>query len=271
MRLGRPPLLLLEDVYMAKTGKALKRTQAKSKEKMNKLTALFVVGVLLETYLLVVDQFYTRGTGAQMLTMSNVLVGVGLAGVATAVVGAALHWKKGELHSWGVYIAGSGVLLALTSLLCLKVNTSAAGMLSVAVPAVLLLAVVYTLYVSDFFWLAVSLAVSLGEVWYWRRCAAVQYLRLSAIVLLVLALAVVAAIAVLTVRAAKSKGVVTLGERRIRLLERDSKPALPLALHAVCAAVMLAAVLSSAAALYGFLLLAVILFAAAVYYTVAAL
>lgn len=255
---------------MAKTGKALKRTQAKSKEKMNRLTALFIVGVALETYLLLVNQFYTRGTGAQMMTMSALLVAFGLAGLSLAAVGFVLHRRGSRFQTWGVCLAGAGLFLAATSVLCLKVNTAAAGMLSVAVPAALLLAVVYTLYVSDFFWLALSLMASLGAIWYWRHCAAVAYLRVSAVILLVLALCVTVGILVLTLRAAKNHGVVTLGERRIRMLERGSKPVV-VALHGVCAAALVAAAVSGTAALYGFLLLAVMLFAAAVYYTVSAL
>lgn len=237
---------------------------------MNRLTVLFTEGVLLEIYLLAVNQLYTRGTGAQMMLMSRLLVSVGIAGVVLAVVGFALHRGGEKLRGWGIYVSGAGVFLALTSLLCLKVNSASAEMLSVALPVALLLAVVYTLYVSDFFWLALSLTVSLGAVWYWRRCAAVTYLRVSAVILLVLALAAVIAIMVLTVRAAKSHGVVTLGERRIRMVEKDSNRKV-LLLHGVCVAVMIVAAVSGIAALYGFLLLAVVLFATAVYYTVAAL
>ncbi len=255
---------------MAKTGKALKRTQAKSKEKMNMLTVFFVVGVLLETYLLLVNRFYTQGTGAQMMTMSRVLVAMGLVGLVWAAVGVVLHKGAGKMKPYSLYVCGSGVFVALTSLLCLKVNTAAAGMLSVAVPVVMLLAVVYILYVSDFFWLAVSMTASLGAVWYWRRCFAVSYLRLSAVILMLLAVAVVGGIMVLTFRAMKNRGVVMLGERRIRMAEKDSKPAL-LVLHGICLAVLLASAAVSSVALYGFLLLGVMLFASAVYYTVSAL
>ena len=255
---------------MAKTGKALKRTQAKSKEKMNMLTALFTVGVLLETYLLVVNQFYAQGTGAQMMFMSRVLVAMGFVGLVFAAVGVALYKGTGKLRAYGPYVSGAGVFVALTSLLCLKVNTAAAGMLSVAVPVVLLLAVVYTLYVSDFFWLAVSMVASLGAIWYWRRCFAVNYLRFSAVILMVLAVVLVAGIMLLTCRAMKNRGVVVVGERRVRMMEKDSKPTL-LALHGVCLAVMLVSAAVSSLALYGFLLIGVLLFASAVYYTVSAL
>ena len=255
---------------MAKTGKALKRKQAKSTEKMNMLTVFFVVGVLLETYLLLVNQFYAQGTGAQMMTMSNVLVAMGFVGLVWTAVGAALYKGNGKLKPYSLYVSGSGVLVALTSLLCLKVNTAAAGMLSVAVPVALLLAVVYTLYVSDFFWLALSMTVSLGAVWYWRRCFAVNYLRLSAVVLMLLAVALVAGIMVLTFRALKNRGIVVIRERRIRMTEKDSKSTL-LVLHGLCLAVLLLSAAVSAVALYGFLLLGVMLFASAVYYTVSAL
>ena len=255
---------------MAKTGKALKRTQAKSKEKMNTLTVLFVLGCIMETYLLLVHQFYTQGTGQQMMTMSGVLTGAGIAGLVLAVVGTVLYKGNGKLRVWGPCVAAIGVCLALTSLLCLKVNSSAAGMLSVVVPVVMLLAVVYMLYVSDFFWLAVSMAASLGALWYWRRCFAVSYLRLSAVILMLLAVALVVGIMVLTFRATKNHGIVTVGERRIRMTEKDSKSVL-LVMHGGCLAVLLVSAAVSSISLYGFLALCVALFAAAVYYTVSAL
>ena len=56
---------------MAKTRKSLKKIQAKSKQKMDKLTGLFSVGCLAELLLFVVHQFYTQGTGAQMMTIDR--------------------------------------------------------------------------------------------------------------------------------------------------------------------------------------------------------
>ena len=87
---------------------------------------------------------------------------------------------------------------------------------------------------------------------------------------MVLAVVLVAGIVLLTFRAMKNRGVVVVGERRIRMTEKDSKPAL-LALHGICLAVMLVSAAVSSVALYGFLAICVMLFASAVYYTVSAL
>lgn len=257
---------------MAKTGKTLKKTQAKSKEKMNMLAALFVAGCLLETYLLLVHQFYTRGTGRQMMATARVLTATPFVGLAFAAAGAVLLRRgRGKLRGWGGCLIGAGAFLAAAALLCLKVNSGAAGMLAFALPVAMLLAVVYELYVREFFWIAVSLTATVFALWYWRRCAAISYLRPSAVALLVLAFAAVAAVALLGWRAQRGRGVLALGGRRFRMLEAEGGKAALFAVCGLCLAAMLLSLLRASLTFYAICALSALLFAAAVYYTITAL
>ncbi|MGM9619556.1 MAG: hypothetical protein ACI3W8_06990 [Oscillospiraceae bacterium] len=257
---------------MAKTKRALKKTQAKSKEKMNVLAALFVAGCLLETYLLLVHKFYTRGTGAQMMATAKVLAATPFVGLLLVVAGAVLLRRgQGKLRSWGGCCVGGGLFLAVAALLCLKVNTGAAGMLGFAVPVAMLLAVVYELYVSEFFWIAASLTATLCALWYWRRCSAISYLRVSAVVLMLLVLAAVAVVAVLSWRALQSKGLLVFRGRRFRMLEEDADKPVLFAAYGLCLAALLLSLVKASLAFYAVCALCVVLFAAAVYYTVTAL
>lgn len=259
---------------MAKTQKTWKKTQAKSKQKMNTLTALFVLGCVAETILLVVHQLYTRGTGAQMMATSRVLTALPLVGVVLFLSG--LVMRRGELERlrpYGGYVSALGVFLAVMAALCLWVNSSAAGMLAVVVPAAMVLAVIHELYVSDFFFLAISYSVGIGALWYWNRCAGIAYLHIGAAVLLLLAVLAVLAVFLLTMRAMEGSGVVKLRSIRLRMVEKGGKKPALLLLHLLpmVAMTMTATVFGSGAAVYALLLLSVVLFVAAVYYTVTAL
>lgn len=257
---------------MAKSKKSMKKIQAKNKQEMDKLTKLFVVGCVAELILFVVHQFYTQGTGAQMMGMHRVLKVMPVVGISLLVGGVVIH--RGEMtniRGYGVYIAGLGGLLALLSPLCLKVDSGAAGMLAAVVPAGMLLAVVFVLYTRDFFWFALNAAAAMGAIWYWGRFGAIPYLRVGALVLMVLALIVAAAVVVLTVMAKKGEGVATVCGHKLRMMESgEIKPAV-LAGHALVLVTLAAALASKALAVYCLMTLGVMLFVAAAYYTVTAL
>ena len=256
---------------MAKTKKSLKKIQAKSKQKMDKLTGLFSVGCLAELLLFVVHQFYTQGTGAQMMTMAKVLAVMPVVGIVLLVAGVVIH--RGEMKSIrpaGAYVAGFGAFLALLGPLCLKVNSGAAGLLAAVVPAVMLLAVVFVLYNRDFFWLALDAALAMDAIWYWNRFGAINYLRLSALVLMALALIVAVGVLALTVLSKKNKGIATVRGREIRMLESGEVKVAMLAGHALVLAAIAVALVSSFG-LYCLMALGVMLFVSAAYFTVTAL
>ncbi|MBR2928385.1 MAG: hypothetical protein IKC24_04425 [Oscillospiraceae bacterium] len=256
---------------MAKTKKNLKKIQAKSKQKMDKLTGLFGIGCVAELVLFVVHQFYTRGTGAQMMGAARVLGIMPVVGIVLLVTGVVIH--RGEMtgiRPAGVYVSGFGAFLALLGPLCLKVNSGAAGLLAAVVPAVMLLAVVFVLYSRDFFWLALNAAVAMDAIWYWNRFGAIDYLRLSALVLMALALIVAIAVLALTVLSKKNKGVATVRGREIRMMESGEVKVAMLAGHVLVLAAI-AVALVSGFSVYCLMALGVMLFVSAAYFTVTAL
>ena len=257
---------------MAKNKKSLKKVQAKSKQQMDKLTGLFAFGCVAELILFVVHQFYTQGTGAQMMSMARVLAVMPVVGIVLLVGGVVIH--RGEMQRfrpYGAYVAGMGAFLALLGPLCLKVNSGTAGLLAAVVPAVMLLAVVFNLYTRDFFWLALNAAVAMDAIWYWNRFGSIAYLRLSALVLMVLALAVAAAVIALTVLSAKTKGVATVRGCKIRMLEGNTvKPAM-LAAHGLVLAALVVALVGGGFSVYCLMALGVMLFVSAAYFTLTAL
>ncbi len=257
---------------MAKNKKSLKKVQAKSKQKMDKLTGLFAFGCVAEVLLFVVHQFYTQGTGAQMMNMARVLAVMPVVGIVLLVGGVVIHRGDMErIRPFGVYVAGMGAFLALLGPLCLKVNSGAAGLLAAVIPAMMLLAVVFTLYTRDFFWLALNAAVAMDAIWYWNRFSSIAYLRLSALVLMALALVVAVAVIALTVLSAKTKGVASVRGCKIRMLEGSAvKPAM-LAGHGLILAALVVALVSGGLSVYCLMALGVMLFVSAAYFTLTAL
>lgn len=257
---------------MAKTQKSLKKIQAKSKQKMDQLTGFFVVGCVAELILFVVHQLYTQGTGVQMMNMARVLAVMPMVGIALLVGGIVIH--RGEMEKIrpaGMYVAGLGAFLALLGPLCLKVNSGAAGLLAAVVPAVMLLAVVFVLYTRDFFWLALNAAVAMDALWYWSRFAAIDYLRISAWMLMALAMIVAVVILVLTVSSKKDKGVAKIRGCKLRMLESGEVKTAMLAGHALVLAALAVALVSSALSVYCLMALGMVLFVSAAYFTVTAL
>ena len=256
---------------MAKTKKNLKKIQAKSKQKMDKLTGLFAVGCVAELVLFVVHQFYTQGTGMQMMSTARVLGVMPVVGIVLLVAGVVIH--RGEMTSIrpaGVYVSGFGAFLALLGPLCLKVNSGAAGLLAAVVPPVMLLAVVFVLYTRDFFWLALNAAVAMDAIWYWNRFGGIGYLRVSALVLMALALIVAVAVLALTVLSKKNKGVAIVRGREIRMLESGEVKVAMLAGHVLVLAAVAVALVSSFS-VYCMMALGVMLFVSAAYFTVTVL
>ena len=136
--------------------------------------------------------------------------------------------------------------------------------------AVMLLAVVFVLYSRDFFWLALNAAVAMDAIWYWNRFGGIGYLRVSALVLMALALIVAIAVLALTVLSKKNKGLATVRGREIRMMESGEVKVAMLAGHVLVLAAIAVALVSSFS-VYCLMALGVMLFVSAAYFTVTAL
>ena len=255
---------------MAKNAK--KNTSLKNGEKLNNLTVLFLMGCVMETYLLIIYKMYVRGTGPQMLFIWEVLTYMPYFGAALALVGTLLCRKmKGRRVNWGLWMIGTGLFLLVSTVFSRQVHSYGAILFCAIVPITMLLAVIYKLYTGEFFWSALSLTMGIGWLWIWRRSFDYPERRIIAFVILGLILATLALAAWFTHQAGQNKGWVTLrGKRRQMISAYGDRPFL-YAVYALCAAAPAAAVFMPTLAYYGMYALGAVLFAAAIYYTVKAL
>lgn len=228
----------------------------------------FLAGCVAELYLLIVRRFYINGNAPQQIAWYDrylpILIGAGAAVFAAGAVLSAL-WKadrKKRAAAW--YMTGGGAFLALATLLIRLLNVSAVTLLSVVVPVVMLLTILWTLYDRE---CAVSLTVlgaSLVVLWVCHRALSHlrfgMLIRIGAVVFLVL----LAAAVLLFRRAGKNQG--KLGTLRILPADANLLP-----IYTACGLSLLsvaAALLGSSAAYYAMWALALVTFALAVYYTV---
>lgn len=240
----------------------------KRDEPMTGAMKFFLAGCVAELYLLIVRRFYLGGTAAQQIAWYDsylwILAGLG---AAVLVLGAVLSvmWKadrKKRVIGW--YTAGGGAFLAISALLIRALNAPVVTLLSVVVPVVMLLAILWSLYDRECAISLTILGVSLIFLWIFRRTLSSSYYgtlaRVAAVVLLVL----LAAAVVLSRRANKNGG--RLGKFRLLPADADLLP-----IYTACglsAAAVVVVLLSAAAAYYAMWALAVVVFALAVYYTV---
>ena len=254
---------------MAKTAKNKKEASGrKTTGQMGNLLTIFFVGCLWETYLLVAERFYLRGTGKEMLAAYEVLNILPYVGLVLAAAGAILMKKQ---RKWGVWILISGLFAALSSFACLHVDITIFSGLVFLIPAVMLLAVVYRLYGREFFFIACALGGSLAVLWYWHRRYAFSQYRTAGLALMLLALLALAALSYLAWQACKNKGMVTFFSRRVRMLPESPDKLFLFGSFAVSFAALLVSAFFGTMSFYAMILLGVVLFVTAIYYTVTAL
>lgn len=239
----------------------------KRDEPMTGAMKFFLAGLVAELYLLIIRRFYVNGTAVQMIAWFDYLVYFAVAGLAVFAVGAVLSvlWradKKKRVIGW--YTAGAGAFLGIASGLIRLLNAPALTLLSVVVPAVMLLGILWTLYDRECAWALTILGTSLIALWVCRKgISHLQlgiYVRIAAVIYLVL----LAVVFYLTRKASQNRGV--LGKFQLFPANADVTP-----IYVACglsAAAMAAALISTSIAYYALWALAIVVFALAVYYTV---
>lgn len=249
---------------MAKKSNA---TSAKSIRKSNATfhaaMTVFLAGCAAELYLLIINRYLVDGTLDQVLATAACLPYVIYGGLAALVVGVvllALWWKQGGLKKKiAAWVAAVGAFVAGATYICLHFMEEGAQALCVAVPVVMLLAVVFLLYQKEFFVSGGCLSVTLVLLYRCRR--SLSPTMIAAVCAL---LALIAAVTVVVWLAQKNGGKL----KGVRLFPKDADY-LPMYVSVVLSAASLVLTLVAAStAYYAMWLLGVVLFALAVYYTV---
>jgi len=230
-----------------------KAKPVKRNDPMNGAMKFFLGGCFAELYLLIARRFYIYGTAEQAIAWDGYLPVFGWIGAAILVIGAILTflWKADKKRIVGLVIAAAGAFLAAASFLA-HWNMSTLTLLSVVVPVVMLLGIVWSLYDRECALALTILAASLIAVWLCRRSGLMLVKGAAVIYLLILV--------VIFVLAKQNK--------LTKLLPVKADP-LPVFVACVLSIVAVAiALVNTTIAYYAMWALAAVVFALAVYYTV---
>ncbi len=223
-------------------------------------TVFFFAACLAEFYLLVLRKYYIYGTADSTLAWyDRLLVFVGL-GAAALILGAVLsvRWKAdGRKRTLGWGLAGLGAFFCVGSLLIRLFFEGAVTLLSVVVPVMMVLTIIWAFYDRECSIAMTALSGTLILLWVCRRLFNHLTLGLPA---KVLAAAYVLALAGLCWLAKNKK----LG----KLLPPDADLAPIYAAGGLSAAAVVLGLFSASMAYYAMWALGVVVFALAVYYTV---
>ena len=238
----------------------------KNNRNMNRALELLTAGFLAEFYLLLVNNYFVRGTVNQLVTMSyalEVLLYVGLALVAAGIVLLIVNKKKDKgLTNLNKWLLIAGVFFTLSSELMLKVYPQGTTAMCVFVPVVMILAIIFLMYQREFSVQAVALAMTILAMVLLSRGSGNWAMVVKGYS--VCAALVIAALAVVAYLAQRNDGCIG----SVRLFPSGAGYKILYLILIVCLAAIVAALLVGGIAYYGVWAMSVLLFLLAVYYTV---
>lgn len=234
------------------------RKPAKRNDPMGTATTVFLAGCFAELYLLMIRRFYVNGTLDQVLSWHATLPYLMLAGAVVLVLGAilAIMWKKApKKRSYAFWAMGIGAFVFVCTAL-VRWNMSVLTLLTVVVPVIMLLALVWLLYDRECALTLTILSSALIMLWICRRLgsnpAFSMALKLLAVGYVLLLVSIVALVK----------------QKKLPLLNTSADP-LPVYVGSGLSTVaVVAALFSTTMAYYAMWALAAVVFALAVYYTV---
>lgn len=236
----------------------------------------FAAAMVLEFLLLLVNKYYVdfsadAGAIAVALTMEKFFKIFAVVGTLAGIVCAVLYCKRAKEKTAPFLLLVAAAVLVFAGVGCvviLRFWSAGVRALSVIVPAIAVLALIYYLYQKEFFLSALAVSAGMFALWMVRQNLAAH--RVLFAVYAVLALAVLSAVVTVTVSAKKNGGSITVAGRKIPLLSKKGDGyTLTLASCALSLALGAAgAFLGATAAFYLLIALAAWAFILLVYYTV---
>lgn len=240
----------------------------KNQSSLNGALKYFLGGCVAELYLLVVRKYYVNGTVDQVPVWDDYLRYLLYFGVALAVAGAALMyvWRKGETWkkntAWAVLAAG--LFLAVGNAILRFVYPTGSMIMSVLVPAVMFLGILWCLYPRECFYSLGVLAAGIMAAWVCRKGAGTVYWGTPVLIGACVFLVLLACVALLGRKAQQGGGMLSSW----RAMPVGGNYTVIYASCAVSAAATVISLISSAAGYYAIWAVALAVFALAVYYTV---
>ncbi|MDD4714926.1 MAG: hypothetical protein PHT34_00015 [Oscillospiraceae bacterium] len=233
-----------------------------------KILILFLAAILLEAAFLALHRLY-HFAGTFMIANYIVWTGkyVALAAVAAGIVWAAARWKKGGARH-GVRLAFAGLLAFCAFVLIYFFYPNGAKYMSIAIPILVLLGLVYYIYPPEFLVSAVLGAIVLTFLFVYRQAAVhVNWMSVLYAVCTVLLLALILC-AWLTFLLRKQGGMLRLGKKQLRVFPKETEYRMIFFSCGLCALSILASLFWLPLAFIAMFVIGAYLFVLAVYYTV---
>lgn len=237
---------------------------AKNNRNLNNALSLFTAGFIAEFYLLLINQYYVKGTIDQLVAVSYYLDAMIWVGVGVTVAGLVLtvmRKKWPHLSRLGRWVLLLGVFLAVSSLLMRKIYPAGTTAMCVLVPVVMLLGVVFLLYEREFAVQTAALTMTIAAAALLNHGSASMngVVRAAGWIVLLLLAALLAATAALQKQEGRYRG--------MDIFSAKTNYALTYAVLALCIAAVALALLAGLAyyVIWG---ASIALFALAVFYTV---
>ena len=227
----------------------------------------FIAGCAAEIWLLMVRRFYVKGTLNQLMSWHNTVlpaamwVGVAalIAGIVLAVMFRAVPGKK---RTAALVLAGAGAFLTVTSPVIRMMGSTALTPLTVLVPVVMVLAILWYLYDRECVCALAVLSGTAMVLWVSRKGGGFWNAKVLAVAAVWI---VICGALVLVLRKAQKTGG-TVKEVRILPENADYQPIWLAA--GVSVALLAVGLVSVTLAYYALWAAALLIFAMAVYYTV---
>lgn len=238
-----------------------KNRPAKKDEPMNGAMKFFLAGCVAELYLLIIRRFYINANSewtriAWYDTYLWVLAGIGAAVAVLGLIGALTMRKVSARRKLLWCVAAGGAFVAVATAL-VRWNMSTLSLMTIAVPVIMLLGILWALYDREYALGLTVLGASLFVLWGFRRYGSSIHVGSMVRVAVVVYIVVLVLLALL-VRSGKLS----------KFLSAKASLAPVYAACALSAAALLVGLLVTSFSYYAMWALAIVVFALAVYYTV---
>lgn len=238
---------------------------AKNNRRLNSALSLFTAGFVAEFYLLLVNQYFVKGTIDKVVAASyflEVMVWVGLALTAVGIVFATMRKKQTRFAPLAKWFVSLGVFFAVSSTVMLRIYPAGTTAMCVLVPVLMLLSVVVLLYQREFAVETVALALTLASAVLLNHGSVSLGGAMKALV--VLAVLAILALCVAVGAAQKNGGAL----KGVTLFPANADYRLMYGVLAFSAVMIVLSLVVAGAAYWAIWATAIVLFALAVWYTV---
>jgi len=257
---------------MDKNAKQKKADKAKAEEAaLNRILWWAVGGVILEFLLLLLSRYWSHYTVEQIdlrVALGTAVKILAVAALACAA-GAGYWWNSARKSGKGGVPGALCLFMAGVSVSCFAawvISDMGLKLMIYAVPAVVVLALIYYLYQHEFFLIACQSVLGLLGIWLCGKGVGSDY-SMACYAFVAVAAALLLLTALLCRRAQGDQGVVELAGRRLRWFSKDTNYALLYAGAVVTLVILIVAAIGiSSMALYA--VTVAWLLVMAVYYTV---